>query len=189
MSNLSTTRRRRQDEDAEQLHNRLRTAIQEGRVHVFTDQRMLDFQGSPVHRPWDHIIPLLVMMVMALLILLIGGVALGLVAMTLGTLAHVAGIKHFTAWRLRSRTIDYMLASPAHWHHMWQLGGVVLTLPGTFEPPCVAPRADWCKFARRTLGPMKAAAGTSQELTTMQTETPPPPQPSADEPAQEVLPP
>ena len=150
--------RAKKTEEAIALHERLRAAVLTRRVHVYTDQRMLDFQGSPVHNGWDHLLPLMVLMVLALVILLATGVALGIVAMTIGALAHLLGIKHFIAWRIRTRTTAYMLESAHHWHQIWQLGGIAIDMPESNEPPCLAPRGDWRKFARRNLSDTPAAA-------------------------------
>lgn len=150
--------RTKKTEEAVALHERLRAAVLTKRVHIYTDQRMLDFQGSPVHNGWDHLLPLMVLMVLALVILLATGVALGIVAMTIGALAHLLGIKHFVAWRIRQRTTAYMLESAHHWHQIWQLGGIAIYMPESNEPPCLAPRGDWRKFAQRNLSDDPAAA-------------------------------
>lgn len=139
--------------EEEQLHDQLRAAVLSGRVEMFTDQRMLDFQGSPVHNSWDHLAPLLVLMCLALAILLSTGVALGIVAMTLGALAHLVGIKHFVAWRIRARACEYALRSAAHLNQLWQMGGIAVVMKGGTEPPCQAPRGDWHRFVQRSLPP------------------------------------
>lgn len=164
--------------EEEELHERLRAAVLARQVEVYTDQRMLDFRESPVHNAWDHLAPLLVLMLLALAILLATGVAVGIVAMTLGALGHLLGIKHFVAWRIRARAKHYMLASAAHLNHLWQLGGVALVVMGSSEPPCLAPRGDWRKFVRRNL----PADGQP---------VPPPETAAAEElmPEQEILPP
>jgi hypothetical protein len=168
----SRTRKTREDNE---LHERLRAAMLSHRVEVYTDQRMLDFQGSPVHNSWDHLVPLLGLMLLALAILLAAGVAVGIVAMTLGVLGHLLGIKHFLAWRIRARTKAYMLESAAHLQQLWHLGGIALVMIGSNEPPCLGPRGDWRKFVQRNL-PVEA---------------PPLPAPEVEEaaPHQEILPP
>jgi hypothetical protein len=167
--------------EEEELHERLRDAVLRGQVEIYTDQRMLDFEGSPIHNGWDHLAPLLGLMSLALAILLATGVAVGIVAMTLGALGHLLGIKHFVAWRIRARAKAYMLESAAHLNHLWQLGGVVLVVMGSSEPPCVAPRGDWRKWARRILAavdgqPAPAAAPEADVVDDMP-------------PNQEILPP
>lgn len=166
MSELMAAWRAKKTEEAVALHDRLRNAVLARKVHIYTDQRMLDFQGSPVHNGWDHLMPLMVMMVLALVILLATGVAFGIVAMTIGALAHLLGIKHFIAWRIRTRTTAYMLESAHHWHQIWQLGGIAIYMPANNEPPCLAPRGDWRKFAQRNLSddPAEAAAAAEEEV-------------------------
>jgi len=167
----------------EELHERLGEAVRARRVDIYTDQRMLDFQGSPVHNSWDHLGPLLGLMSLALAILLSTGVAIGIVAMTVGALGHLLGIKHYVAWRIRARAVAYGLESPAHFDHLWHLGGMAIVVKDSGEPPCVAPRGDWRKFLRRAM----PADGTP---------VPPPGQLADGQPvveeepaAQEILPP
>lgn len=165
----------------EELHERLRVAVRARRVEIYSDQRMLDFQGSPVHNSWDHLAPLLGLMCLALAILLSTGVAFGIVAMALGALGHLLGIKHYVAWRIRDRAVTYGLESPAHMDHLWHLGGMAIVVKDSGEPPCVAPRGDWRKFLRRAMPaegvPAPAPAPAAE---------PPAAEPAA---AQEILPP
>lgn len=179
MSALMAEWRAKKAQEDEDLHERLRDAVLGRRIEVYTDQRMLDFQGSPIHNSWDHLMPLLVLMSLALAILLATGVAIGIVAMTFGALGHLLGIKHFVAWRIRMRAKAYLLESAAHLNHLWQLGGVAFVVLGSSEPPCVAPRGDWRKFVRRNL-PVEG-------------QPVPPPEAAAEElpaePEQEILPP
>ncbi|MEW5728207.1 MAG: hypothetical protein AB1918_10320, partial [Pseudomonadota bacterium] len=118
MSAVMAEWRQKKAREDEQLHDQLRAAILAGTVEVHTDQRMLDFQGSPVHSPWDHLVPLMGLMFVALGVLLFAGVAVGIVAMTMGVFAHVYGIKHLVAWRIRQRATAYMMESAAHWQQL-----------------------------------------------------------------------
>lgn len=154
---MTDWRGKRAKED-EQLHEQLRVAVLAGRVEIFTDARALDFQGSPVHAGWDHLGPLLGLMLLALALLLGFGVAVGIVAMTVCAFAHLLGNKHFVAWRLKRRTIAFMLENALHWAAVWHLGGVALVLRNSGEPPCLAPKGDWRKFAVRNLGEGDAVA-------------------------------
>lgn len=169
--------RAKKAQEDDELHQRLCEAVHARRVEVYTDQRMLDFQGSPLHNAWDHLAPLLGLMLLALAVLLATGVALGIVAMTIGALGHLLGIKHFVAWRIRVRARDYLLRGTAHLNQLWQMGGLALVVMGGAEPPCLAPRGDWRKFVRRNL-PAEGVLAPS-------------PEPAAEEifPDQEILPP
>lgn len=177
MSAIMADWRAKKAQEDEELHQRLRAAVLGRRVEVYTDQRMLDFQGSPIHNSWDHLAPLLGLMSLALAILLATGVAIGIVAMTLGALGHLLGIKHFVAWRIRTRAKAYMLESGAHLNHLWHLGGVAIVMLGSSEPPCVAPRGDWRKFVRRNLAAdgvaVVPAAGEAEEADSAQEILPP----------------
>lgn len=180
MSALMAEWREKKSREDDQLHQQLSDSVASGMVEIHTDQRMLDFQGSPVHSPWDHLVPLIVLMLMALGILLFAGVAVGIVAMTMGVFAHVYGVKHLVAWRIRQRAVQYMLAGPGHWQQLWHLGGIVILVKGTSEY-CMAPKGDWRKFARRNL------AGADEAP--VAEEAPPPPRKKPPEPAQAEEPP
>lgn len=152
MSRLLNEWRDRKSREDEQLHDQLRGAVQVGRVQVFTDPRVLDFPGSPVHQHWDHLLPLTTLMTLALIILLAAGVAVGIVVMTLCVLAHLFGNKYYVGWRLRMRAQDYILTDVIQFQTLWQMGGVAMATKGGNEPPCLAPKGDWRKFIRRNLG-------------------------------------
>ena len=149
--------------EADLLHEQIRTAVTAGRVRIVADARVLDFDGSPVHQPWDHLTPLLVLMVLALVILLAAGVAVGIVAMTVGALIHLTGTRYLVAWRLERRTVEFMLASLDNWQRLWQLGGIAVVFAGSGELPCYAPMGDWRKFARRHLGAEAAPPASPAE--------------------------
>lgn len=151
MSALTSEQRAQKAQDDMEMHERLRAAILTDRVQFFTDARMLDYQGSPVHNPWDHLGPLLVLMLLALVVLLSMGVALGIVAMTLCVLIHFLGTRHVVSWVVRGRAKKYMLESVGQWNQLWYLGGIALVMPDSTEPPCLAPRSDWRRFVHRNL--------------------------------------
>jgi len=152
MSRLLNEWRERKDREDEVLHEQLRGAMLGGRVQVYTDPRVLDFQGSPVHQHWDHLLPLTGLMTMALIILLATNVVVGIVVMTLCTLAHLFGSKYYIGWRLKMRAVGYLAEDVTKFQTLWQLGGVALVIQGSNEAPCLAPKGDWRKFIRRNLG-------------------------------------
>lgn len=185
-ASMADWRQKKLRED-EELHERLCRAVATRRMEIYTDQRMLDFQGSPVHNGWDHLAPLLILMVLALAILLATGVAIGIVAMTFGALAHLLGIKHFVAWRIRARTKAYMMQSVGHFQQVWDLGGIAVVMLGGNEPPCLAPRGDWRKFVRRNLPPEGVTPPASPASVPPPASPPPPAAATPSEP--EILPP
>lgn len=134
------------------LHEKLRGGLTSGRIQLYTDPRMIDFDGSPVHCHWDHLLPLTGLMTLALVILLAGGIVVGIIAMTLFVTVYLLGNRYYVAWRLRTRTVAYLCQDVAHLQALWRLGGIALVVPGTGEPPCVAPKGDWRKFIRRHFG-------------------------------------
>lgn len=188
MSRLLAEWRERKGREDEQLHEQLCAAVRAGQVQVYTDPRLLDFQGSPVHQHWDHLLPLTIEATLALVILLATGIATGIVAMTLCVLAHLYGNKYYVAWRLKSRALAYMTGNTMQFQTLWQLGGVALVVKGVNEAPCLAPKGDWRKFIRRNLGegeqpaqaPMANApvpAGPRVTAPPAQPAPPPPPSP------------
>ncbi|OAN50345.1 hypothetical protein A6A04_02825 [Paramagnetospirillum marisnigri] len=204
MSQLMAEWRQRKQREDDQLHDQLRGAVGAGRVQVFTDPRVLDFPGSPVHQHWDHLLPLTGLMTLALVVLLATNVVVGIVVMTSCTLIHVFGSRHYVAWRLKTRASAYMLADAVQFQTLWQMGGVALVVRGGNEPPCLAPKGDWRKFIRRNLGegegqkpePMANAPVPTRHMASPPPPPPPPmvepePEPMADavEPEAELMPP
>jgi hypothetical protein len=191
MSRLLTEWRERKGREEEQLHEQLCAAIRAGQVQVYNDPRLLDFQGSPVHQHWDHLLPLTIEATLALVVLLATGLATGIVAMTLCVLAHLYGNKYYVAWRLKMRAQAYLMGSYPQFVTLWQLGGTALVIKGVNEAPCLAPKGDWRKFIRRNLG-----EGESQAQAPMANApvpagprmTAPPAQPAAPPPAPEPAP-
>ena len=147
----------RKHEENELLYGRLIYGIRAGRVDLVTDARMLDYNGSPVHSPWDHLLPLLGLMVLAMLILLFAGMAFGIVAMFFGATIHLLGNRYYVAWRIEQRTLEFIQRSSAHWLSIWDLGGLAIVVKGSGELPCFAPTGDWRKFVRRLI-PAEGAA-------------------------------
>jgi hypothetical protein len=152
MSRLLKEWQNRKFREDELLHEQLRGGMAGGRVQVFTDPRVLDFQGSPVHQHWDHLLPLTGLMTLALIILLASGIVIGIVVMTLCVLTHLFGNKYYVAWRLRIRALAYLTDNVAQFQALWNLGGIALVMKDGNEPPCLAPKGDWRKFIRRNLG-------------------------------------
>lgn len=163
MNQLIADWRVKRSREDEQLHQMIRKAVDAEQVHLHIAATPLDFHGSPVHAPWDHLVPLLGLMTLALVVLLATGVAIGIVAMFAGVFGHLYGNRHFVAWRLRKRAIAYLMESALHWQQLWHLGGVALELKGTMEPLCISPHGDWRKFARRNLHGQAAAEPAAAE--------------------------
>lgn len=208
MSRLIADWRDRKGQEDEGLHEKLRIGLEVGRIQLYTDARMIDFDGSPVHCHWDHLLPLTGLMSLALVILLAGGLALGIVAMTLFVMVYLLGNRTYVSWRLRRRTVAYLCRDVAHVQALWRLGGIALVVPGTGEPPCVAPKGDWRKFIRRHFGeavptpdwiplvpvspvttPPAAPEVEPLPQTVQPPPPPPPPPPSPSEPVIEMAPP
>lgn len=188
MSRLLAEWRERKGREEEQLHEQLCAAVRAGQVQVYTDPRLLDFQGSPVHQHWDHLLPLTIEATLALVILLAAGLATGIVAMTLCVLAHLYGNKYYVAWRLKMRALDYLMGNYPQFVTLWQLGGIALVVKGVNEAPCLAPKGDWRKFIRRNLGEGEAPAPAPMANAPVPAGprmTAPPAQPAAPAPASE----
>ncbi|EME70438.1 hypothetical protein H261_08148 [Paramagnetospirillum caucaseum] len=182
MSRLLAEWRERKGREEEQLHEQLCAAIRAGQVQVYTDPRLLDFQGSPVHQHWDHLLPLTIEATLALVVLLATGIATGIIAMTLCVLAHLYGNKYYVAWRLKTRALAYLLGSYPQFVALWQLGGIALVVKGVNEAPCLAPKGDWRKFIRRNLGegePQAQAPMANAPVPAGPRMTAPPAQPAA----------
>ena len=157
MSALMSEWQARKVEETEELYKRLMVALRAGRVDLVTDARMLDHTGSPVHSPWDHLAPLLGLMILAMIILLSAGMAFGIVAMFFCAIIHLLGNRYFVAWRIQERTYLFVQYSVNHWQAVWEAGGLAIVVKGSGELPCFAPTGDWRKFVRRLI-PAEGAA-------------------------------
>ena len=191
MSRLLTEWRERKGREEELLHEQLCAAIRAGQVQVYSDPRLLDFQGSPVHQHWDHLLPLTIEATLALVVLLATGLATGIVAMTLCVLAHLYGNKYYVAWRLKMRALAYLMGNYPQFVTLWQLGGIALVVKGVNEAPCLAPKGDWRKFIRRNLGegePQAQPPMANAPVPAGPRMTAPPAQPAAPPPAPEPAP-
>jgi hypothetical protein len=164
----------RKEEESEELHDRLMAALVAGKVDLVTDARMLDHSGSPVHSPWDHIGPLLGLMLLAMVILLSAGMAFGIVAMFFCAIIHLMGNRYYVAWRIQQRTLVFVQYSLAHWKAVWEAGGLAIVVKGSGEVPCFAPTGDWRKFVRRLI-PVEGA-----QPKPVQAQTPPPVRPQPE---------
>ena len=192
MSALISEWQARKNEETEELHERLINAICAGRVDLVTDARMLDHSGSPVHSPWDHLGPLLGLMLLAMVILLSAGMAFGIVAMFFCAIIHLMGNRYYVAWRIQMRTNQFVQYSPAHWLAVWDAGGLAIVVKGSGELPCFAPTGDWRKFVRRLIPAEGAAPQPTQSQPQPQPQpvraAPPPPPPPEPEPEPEPEP-
>jgi len=164
----------RKEEESEELYERLMGALVAGRVDLVTDARMLDHSGSPVHSPWDHIGPLLGLMMLAMVILLSAGMAFGIVAMFFCAIIHLMGNRYYVAWRIQQRTLVFVRYSLAHWKAVWEAGGLAIVVKGSGELPCFAPTGDWRKFVRRLI-PVEGAKPQPAQV-----QTPPPVRPQPE---------
>lgn len=185
MSALISEWQARKADEAQELYQRLVAAIQSGRVDLVTDARMLDHSGSPVHSPWDHLAPLLGLMLLAMVILLGLGMAFGIVAMFFCAIIHLLGNRYFVAWRIQQRTIHFVQYSIAHWQAVWDAGGLAIVVKGSGELPCFAPTGDWKKFVRRLI-PAEGAAPMPAPEPAARVVVKPPPPPPPPEPEPEV---
>lgn len=145
--------------DDQRLHEAVRIAILAGRMELKTDGLHLHKPTSPLYVAWDNLGPLLVLMTASLALLLLGGLAIGLGAMTLAILAYIFGMRWWIGLRIQRRALDAMLRNAYNWNLVWQYGGVALVLKGDFGAPCIAPGCDWRAFARRIAEPAPLAEG------------------------------
>ncbi len=130
------------------LHEALRIAILAGRVELATDGLHLHKPTSPVYVAWDHLGPLLALMLFSLLVLLFQGLGWGIAAMTVAILVYIFGMRWWVGQQVHRRTLDAMLRNAYNWTLVWEFGGVALIRRGD-AVPCVAPKGDWRAFARR----------------------------------------
>jgi hypothetical protein len=131
------------------LHERLQDAYDEGRLIVHTDFMRLNRTDSPVFSPWMNTLPLLTLLTIALLVLFLGGLLPGTVALVFAVLIYALAIRPWTAQTVHRRAVALMMRDAGAWVRLWHHGGIVLQLAADRRVGCVAPEGDWRAFASR----------------------------------------
>lgn len=134
----------------EQLHQALRAAFQTKKLAIRTDGLHLAKPDSPVYHAWDQLGPLMVLMVTAMAVMLLTGIAIGLGAMTVAILIYIFGMRGWVSFRIQQRIEDLGLRTVGAWKILWKYGGIALVRNDPLGTvPCVAPKGDWRAFMRR----------------------------------------
>lgn len=134
-----------------ELHQRLRAAHERNLITIYTDSKILNTSKSPVFNPWEAMGPLLGLLMIALFVLLLGGLIAGTVAMVLSVALFAVGIKPWLDHRLRHRAIITLMCDARTLNMLWSFGGVGLALAGQPQTVVAAPKGNWRNFVRRYL--------------------------------------
>ncbi len=145
------------------LHDAVRTAVMDGLVELKTDGLHLYKPGSPVYAAWDHLLPLLGLMLASLGVLLAAGLAFGLATMTVAMLAYIFGMRWWVCRQVHRRALDVALRNAYNWIMLWNYGGVAVIHRSGLERPCIAPDGDWREFAQRLSGIPSAEDSNARE--------------------------
>lgn len=140
----------RPSEDKE-LHERLKMAVERNLVTITTSPRLLAAPASPVFNPWESVGPLLALLMLALLVLLFGGIIAGTIAMVCAAVVYVMVVRPWVDKEVQHRATVTMMASPKQLQTLWTYGGVGLMLTDRPHVGTRAPKGNWRGFIERTL--------------------------------------
>ena len=133
-------------------HKTLNQAVEMGKLRIITNYQTLNRRGCPIYHPWENILPLLGLIMLALLVLLLEGMLFGIGALILAMLIFVTIVRPVLAKRLQDRTVRYMLARVENWERLWHIGGVIIIRADRPSLGCVAPKGNWSAFVYEHLG-------------------------------------
>lgn len=125
----------------------LQAAYNAGRLKVHVDYRPHLRNHSPVYNPWEHLVPLLFLILVSLAILIFEGVLAGTIALVMTAAVYVALIRPFVADRVRTRATALCMYNRRNFNILWDMGGVAITMADRPDLGCTAP-ADWRIFVR-----------------------------------------
>ncbi|MEO5375412.1 MAG: hypothetical protein H7840_14260 [Alphaproteobacteria bacterium] len=138
----------------------LKAAIAEGRVRMLVDFQPHNGPRSPLHRPWENVIPMLLLVMFSLTLLIFKGVIFGTVGLLVAVLVYVFGVRPWVAKRIQARVREAALENLHDWNVLWKFGGLAVALPDKPQIGCVSPDGDWRLFVRSYVAdPGAAPAG------------------------------
>jgi len=136
------------------LYGRLMESYQADRISIFIDFDRLNRPKSPVFNPWENVVPLLIVLLMAAAAMVLLDLLLGTLSMLLGVIIYMFLVRPWISQRVYRRSIVAATDNLHNWNILWKLGGLVLTLNYMSKTRCVSPDGDWRAFVTRYLPEM-----------------------------------
>ena len=131
------------------LYGRLMESYQADRISIFIDFDRLNAPRSPVFSPWENVVPLLIIILLAMAVMLLFDLLFGTAAMVLGVISYLFLVRPWISQRVYRRAIDAATDNLHNWNVLWKLGGLVLTLNYMSKTRCASPDGDWRAFVTR----------------------------------------
>lgn len=126
----------------------LKAAFADGRVQVLVDYERHNSGRSPVYNPYEHVVPMLLLVMFSLTLLIFKGVIAGTSALLVAALVYVFAVRPWVAKRIQHRVREAAVDNLHDWNVMWKLGGIAISLAANPRVGCVAPDGDWKTFVR-----------------------------------------
>lgn len=146
------------------LHDRLRAAHERNVISIYTDFRVLNTPGSPVFNPWESVLPLLGMLLLAVIVLLLGGILAGMGVLAVALLVYAFVVRGWLARQVYARTVVTLMVDAKAFQAVWDHGGVVLAMTDRPQHQVRAPRGSWRTFVDRYLPQTDMADSLGDDL-------------------------
>jgi len=137
------------------LYGRLIESYEADRISIYVDFDRLNAPKSPVFSPWENVVPLLIVFLLAIAAMLLLDLLFGIAAMLLGVIFYMFLVRPWISQRVYRRAIDAATGNLHNWIILWKLGGLVITLNYMDKTRCVSPDGDWRAFVTRYLPEME----------------------------------
>lgn len=127
------------------VYEAFKTALDKKEINIYINDKVLNRPGMQVYNPWENLLPKLIPVTIGLLLLYVN-VFLGLVII-LGSIG--IGERLFRKknnHKLFERTKSYILESYENLEEMWNLGSIVMSIPGNTKKICLSPNDAWKEF-------------------------------------------
>lgn len=124
----------------------LQRAIAEDKIHLCLISAKVNVPGSPIYKPWECLLPILIPVLLGLILIWAAGILTGIVLMTIGIVLTSNLVKKKLENRLLQRAKDMVVSDYASCCELWNFGGLVLVKADDKQKGCISPEADWKEF-------------------------------------------
>ncbi len=138
-------------------------ALQNGEVTLEIKYDYLNNVRSPVYNPWETVLPLIIVLIIALMIMLGVGIIWGMAVMAVGLVLYRLLLKPVLEKRLHERLLRFLSSGYQNWLTMWEFGGFTLIRENAFKTRCEAPKGNWKEFTALNLSETPAADKAENE--------------------------
>lgn len=151
------------------IYKALQKAIAEDKIHVCLITSKINIPGSPIYKPWECLLPILVPVLLGLILIWAAGILTGIILMTAGIFLSSNLIKKKLEHRLLERALQEVTADYRSFCDLWDFGGLVFVKTDDKQRGCISPEGDWKEFVVKYFADFmvdKKTEEKSQEETT-----------------------